>query len=204
MAAIADLGITVSVPSNWHGEILRLHDGVSDSGPILHVANTPLILGDTSGYATQTRQTMRVTDAILCVLNLPSLPHLLRADGVEQVGHSRRWSLAGASETPFNAVNTSQSSLRKAIRVGERVFDVIAFFGTPSPEPTLRKEVDAILGTVRADPAPPRPGSRIEQYFNTASALQIEKEVERELWERDSQYATSEEREEHAKAFPNG
>lgn len=204
MATISDFGITVSVPSNWHGEVFRLTDGLSDSGPIVHVANTPLILGDESGYATVTRQTMRVGDVILCVLNMPSLRHLVNAQGVEQVGNGRRWSLVGASETPFNAVSNGQSSLRKAIRVGERIFDVIAFFGTPTPDSGLRNELDAILGTVRVDRVPPKPGARIEQYFSISAAVQIQEEVGREIWERDSRYATNEEREEHARAFPNG
>ena len=201
---VSDFGITIDLSSGWYGEIFRIIDGVADSGPTLHVANTPLILGDDNGYASLARQTMRETDAILCVLNLPSLPNIVTADGIEQVGPRQPWSLKGASEIPFTGVGGAHSSLRKSIRVGERIFDVVAFFGSPTPSSPLRRQLETMLSGLRVDLAPAQPGKRIEQFFSIAAAIQIHDDVRKELWTRDGPHASAEEVAEHASAYPGG
>ncbi|MBY0307417.1 MAG: hypothetical protein K2Q09_01620, partial [Phycisphaerales bacterium] len=66
MALKSDFGLELDVPDGWYGEIFRV-DEPGDSGPpVLHVANTPLILGERNAYAAEARQAMRANDAILC------------------------------------------------------------------------------------------------------------------------------------------
>ena len=149
-ARLSDFGIELTLPAGWYGQIFRDTDSVMDTGPLVHFANSPLILGDRNGYAGPTRQTMRPGDAIVCAWNMPSLPHLLALGG-ERVGPTRGWSLAGADDATFEGVGDGRSSLRKAIIVGERLFDLVAFFGADPPPPALVGEVDGILATVRID-----------------------------------------------------
>ena len=129
---LSDFGISLTLPDGWYGEIFRVMDGVHDSGPLVHFANSPLILGDRNGFAGPARQTMRPGDAIVCVWNMPSLPQLI-AMGGERVGPTQGWSLLDASDATFEGVGADQSSLRKAILVGERIFDLVAFFGAHPP-----------------------------------------------------------------------
>jgi hypothetical protein len=198
---LSAFGITVEQPVGWYGEIFRETDGIDDTGPVVHLANTPLILGDRDGYASQTRQLMRAADAIVCIVNLPSLPNILAAGG-ERVGVGRGWSLWGANDIPFNGVPNHQSSLRKAIVVGQRAFDLIAFFGATAPAAQLVRDIEAILGTVRVDIAKRVRGERLDQYFDVASATRIQADVRREVLARDMPHMSTQEAEERSAAFP--
>jgi hypothetical protein len=200
---LSDYGIELGLPAGWYGEIFRNTNHIADTGPTVHLANTPLILGDRNGYADEIRQVMRPGDAIVCVWNLPSLPNIIAVGG-ETVSPAQGWSLQGASDTPFHGVEDTQSSLRKAIHVAERVFDLIAFFGARPPPPRLVREIDSILATVRIDVSQRARGDRLEQYFSAADAVRIHEEVRREAWARYAPYASSEEVEEHRLAFPEG
>jgi hypothetical protein len=200
---LSDYGITLTLPDGWYGEIFRVTDGVNDSGPLVHFANSPLILGERSGYAGPTRQTMRRGDAIVCVWNMPSLPHLIAAAG-EQVSPAAGWSLLGASDATFEGVGATQSNLRKAILVGERVFDLVAFFGAHPPPFRLTRELDRILATVRIDVTPEAPGDRVEQYFNAADAVRTQQEVRRQMFELRAPDMSPAELEAHRLAFPDG
>ncbi len=76
---------------------------------------------------------MRPGDAIVCAWNMPSLPHLLALGGERSV---RRAVVAGRQDdATFEGVGAGRSSLRKAIIVGERLFDLVAFFGADPPPP---------------------------------------------------------------------
>jgi hypothetical protein len=198
---LSAFGITVEQPAGWYGEIFRETDGIDDTGPVVHLANTPLILGDRDIYASQTRQLMRAGDAIVCVVNLPSLPNILAA-GRGRVGAARGWSLWGANDIPFHGVPNHQSSLRKAIVVGERAFDLIAFFGAPAPTPELVREIEEILVTVRVDVAKRLRGERLEQYFDTAAAARIQSDVRRDVFARDARHMSTQEAAEQSAAFP--
>ena len=57
--SLSDFGIALTLPDGWYGEIFRVADGVNDSGPLVHFANSPLILGDRNGFAGLVRKTMR-------------------------------------------------------------------------------------------------------------------------------------------------
>lgn len=198
---LSAFGITVEQPAGWYGEIFRETDGIDDTGPVVHLANTPLIVGDRDMYASQTRQLMRTGDAIVCIVNLPSLPNILAAGG-ERVGPARGWSLWGANDIPFHGVPNHQSSLRKAIVVGERAFDLIAFFGATAPTPQLVGEIEAILGTIRVDVGQRVRGERLEQYFEAAAASRIQSEVRRDLLARDERHMSTQEAAERRAAFP--
>ena len=197
---LSAFGITVEHSATWYGEIFRETDGIDDTGPVLHLANTPLILGDRDMYASQTRQLMRPRDAILCVVNQPSLPNLVAAGG-ERVAATAGWSLWGANDIPFNGVSNRQSSLRKALLVGERVFDLIVFFGAPAPTAGLVHEIEGILATVRIDVAKTLRGGRLEQYFETAAATRIQGEVRRAVLARDMPHMSQQEAAERGAAF---
>jgi hypothetical protein len=200
---LSDFGIELTLPQGWYGEIFRTTDGVDDSGPIVHFANSPLILGERSGYAGPARQTMRPGDAIVCVWNMPSLPHLV-AMGGERVSPNRGWDLLDASDATFEGVGPDRSSLRKTILVGERLFDLVAFFGVHPAPFRLVREVEGILATVRIDAAPGPRGNRLEQYFSSSEAVRIHKEVRRQLYEIAEPHMTPEERAAHRAAFPDG
>jgi hypothetical protein len=197
---LSAFGITVEHSAAWYGEIFRETDGIDDTGPVLHLANTPLILGDRDMYASQTRQLMRPRDAILCVVNLPSLPIILAAGG-ESVNAAAGWSLWGANDIPFNGVPNSQSSLRKAIIVRERVFDMIVFFGAPAPTAPQVREIEGILATVRIDTGKEFRGERLDQYFESAAASRIQDEVRRDVLARDARHMSAEEATERRAAF---
>jgi hypothetical protein len=201
---LSDFGIQLVLPAGWYGEIYRDSDGIHDSGPVVHFANSPLILGDRNGYAGVARQTMRPGDVIVCVWNMPSLPQLILVSGGEKLSPTQGWSLAGANDTRFEGVGDRQSSLRRAILVGERVFDLVAFFGTDPPPRRLVAEVDAILATVRVDIAQRERGDRLEQYFGAADALRIQREVRREKFAARAPHMTPDELEAHRRAFPDG
>jgi hypothetical protein len=198
---LSAFGITVEQPAGWYGEIFRETDGIDDTGPVVHLANTPLILGDRDMYASQTRQLMRAGDAIVCIVNLPSLPNILAAGG-ERVGAATGWSLWGANDIPFHGVPNHQSSLRKAIVVGERAFDLIAFFGAPAPTSQLVGEIEAVLGSVRVDVARLVRGERLEQYFDAAAAARIQNEVRRDVLARDARHMSPQEAAERRAALP--
>jgi hypothetical protein len=198
---LSAFGITVEQPAGWYGEIFRETDGIDDTGPVVHLANTPLILGDRNMYASQTRQLMRTGDAIVCIVNLPSLPNILAAGG-ERVGSGRGWSLWGANDIPFNGVPNHQSSLRKAIVVGQRAFDLIAFFGAAAPTPELVRSIEAMLGTVRVDVAKRVRGERLDQYFEVDAALRIQADVRRDVLDRDMRHMSTQEAAERGAAFP--
>jgi len=201
--ALSDFGISLTLPDGWYGEIFRVADGVHDSGPLVHFANSPLILGDRNGFAGPVRQTMRPGDVIVCVWNMPSLPHLI-AMGSERVGPARGWSLLDASDATFEGVGADQSSLRKAIVVGERIFDLVAFFGAHPPPFRLVREVDGILATVRIDVSPGARGDRLEQFFTSADAVRIQKDMRREAFELRAPSMTPAEREAYRLTFPDG
>jgi hypothetical protein len=197
---LSAFGITVEHPAAWYGEIFRETDGIDDTGPVLHLANTPLILGDRDMYASQTRQLMRPRDAIVCVVNLPSLPSILAAGG-ERADAAAGWSLWGANDIPFNGVPNHQSSLRKAIIVAERVFDMIVFFGAPAPSARQVREIEGILATVRIDVGNKAAGERLDQYFESAAASRIHDEVRRDVLARDAHHMSAEEATELRAAF---
>jgi hypothetical protein len=201
---LSDYGIWLNLPDGWYGEIFRENDGVHDSGPVVHFANSPLILGDRNGYAGVARQTMRPGDVIVCVWNMPSLPQIILANGDEKLGPSVGWSLSGASDRRFEGVGNDQSSLRRSILVAERVFDLVAFFGSNPPRSRLVQAVDGILATVRIDIAQRERGDRLEQYFGAADALRIQGEVRRERFARRAPHMTPAELEAHRRAFPDG
>jgi hypothetical protein len=200
---LSDFGITLSLPDGWYGEIFRVTDGVNDTGPLVHFSNSPLILGDRSGYAGPTRQTMRPGDAIVCAWNMPSLPHLV-ALGSERPGAAQGWSLLDAEDTSFEGVGPTQSSLRKTITVGERVFDLVGFFGAHPAPFRLVREVDRILATVRIDVTPRARGNRIEQFFTSADAVRIQQDMRREMFELSAPHMTPAEREAFRLTFPEG
>jgi hypothetical protein len=202
MTALSGYGISLEQPSGWYGEIFRDTDGIDDTGPVVHLANTPMIVGDHDLYASETRQIMRPTDAIVTIVNLPSLPNIVAAGATQRLGPARGWSLRGADGTGFSGVATTQSSMRKTVHVAERVFDLVTFFGTPEPASDLVAAVNAILGTVRIDPSARDRGQRIEQYFSVGAAVRIHEEVRRAVWARDSAFAAADEVEEHRRAFP--
>jgi hypothetical protein len=205
MSTISGFGLSIDPLPGWYGEIYRTVDGLADTGPIVHVANTPLILGDRDAYAPSARRTMREADAILCVVNLPSLPNIVTAEGVERKGAGEPWSLDGASSAPFSGVDNAHSSLRKGLQVGERAFDVIVFFGSTRPSVAVLRDLASMLKGVRVDLKPPRGGGEgVEQYFSVAAALRINDEIRRKMWARDSAYASADEVAEHASAFPGG
>jgi len=201
---VSGFGITIGLLSGWYGEIYRTVDGFADSGPVLHVANTPLVLGDRDGYVPVTRRNMRPEDAILCLLNLPSLPSIVTAKDVERVGLGSEWSLKGATDIPFHGVGMGRSSLRKALLVGERVFDLIVFFGSDPPSAEQLSRVEMMVNTIRIAAAPDRSGDRIEQFFTIADAIRINEEARRAIWDRDMQYATPADIAAHEAVFPNG
>jgi hypothetical protein len=147
---------------------------------------------------------MRPGDVIVCVWNMPSLPQLILVSGGEKLSPTQGWSLAGANDTRFEGVGDRQSSLRRAILVGERVFDLVAFFGTDPPPRRTVAEVDAILATVRVDIAQRERGDRLEQYFGAADALRIQREVRREKFELRAPHMTPDELAAHRRAFPDG
>jgi hypothetical protein len=196
MTDLSAYGITLKYPLGWFGDSFRETDGTDDSGPVIHLGNTPLILGDRNGYAGQARQLLRPTDAVVCILNLPSMPNILAIKEAESVGPAGGWSLTGAIDTPFNGVGNNQSSLRKMFRVGERVFDMIAFFGSPAPPADRVREIEMILQTVRVE-VTPRQGERLEQYFSAGAAVRIHDELRGQIWERDKGMASPAERAEH-------
>ena len=113
---------------------------------------------------------------------MPSLPQLI-AMGGERVGPTQGWSLLDASDATFEGVGADQSSLRKAILVGERIFDLVAFFGAHPPPFRLVREVDGILATVRIDVSLGARGDRLEQFFTSADAVRIQKDMRREAFE---------------------
>jgi hypothetical protein len=201
-STISDFGISLDLAPGWYGEVFRTVYGITETGPVLHAANTPLILTDQNGYAPVARQTLRSNDAILCIINLPSLPGLVTGESLEQRRFGEGWSLSGADGTPFTGVPNTQSSLRKGVRVGERVFDLVAFFGSPTPQADVLSQLEQMLGTIGIAPAPPVRGKRIEQFFSIASAIAIQEQARAELWARDAPNASAEERAEHQKAFP--
>ena len=176
---LSGYGIELTLPSSWYGEIFRDVDELHDTGPTVHLANTPMILGDRNTYASQTRPIMRPDDAIVCVWNMPSLPNIMAASG-EAAHPTRGWSLWGASDVSFEGVPDGHSSVRKGVRVGERVFDVVAFFGTEPPPARLMSEIESILATVRIDVSQRDRGERLEQFFSTAAAERIQKEMQSE------------------------
>jgi hypothetical protein len=184
---ISEFGISLTLPDGWAGEAFRETDEFVDSGPIVHVANTPVVLGDRDGYAGETRRSLRARDAVLCIVNLASLPGVLNAGGAERSAPDAGWSLRGASETPFNGVGNTQSSLRKAFRVGERVFDVIAFFGSPVPPSDVVQDLNAVLRTVRIDVSKRERVQRLEQYFSADAAVRINDERRAEVQRREAE-----------------
>jgi hypothetical protein len=204
MTTISGYGLTIEALPGWYGEIYRTVDGLSDTGPILHLANTPVVLADRQGYAPMAREAMRSGDAILCILNLPSLPSIVTAEGVARLGESEGWSLDGASTVPFTGVPNGQSSLRKRVQVGERSFDLVVFFSTPEPSSDIVGELNTMLRTIKVDRRPSRFEKDVEQYFNVASAIRINEETRRKMWERDRVHATPEEIAEHERLFPAG
>lgn len=200
---LSEFGISLAIPEGWYGEIYRhIWGEFVETGPVVHVATTPLVLADQNGYAPLARLSLRPSDAILVIVNLPSLPNIVAAEGVERVPPSRPWSLEGASSDPFTGVPSTQSSLRKGIQVGERVFDVVAFFGTTRPASDLVARVNDILGSVSIAAKPPAPGNRVEQFFEVSAALAIQAEARDQIWKRDQALATAGERDEHRRAFP--
>lgn len=183
MALKAGFGLEMDVPEGWYGEIFRL-DEPGDSGtPILHFANTPLILGEHNVYAAEARQLMRANDVIVCVVNQPSLPNLLGGSGVVNLSGRGRLTLKGASDTPFHGVGNGYSSLRQPARIGERLFDVIAFFAQAMPPPTLLNAAEGILASIGVAASPPAAGRRIEQFFDSAQAVAINNQLREELRE---------------------
>jgi hypothetical protein len=198
---LSGFGITIDQLPGWYGEIFRTEQPV-DSGPILHIANTPLILADRQPYAPAARERMRAGDAILCVVNFPSLPNILAAADTERLRPGQPWSLQGASDVAFSGVDSTHSSLRKAVRVADRAFDLIVFFGSTTPVADAVRDLEAMLKTMRIDVAPSTRGGRIEQYFSVADAVRTQDALRREIWARESNAASAEEVAEHQAAFP--
>lgn len=204
MTVISGFGLEATLPSGWYGEVFRIHNGLADTGPVLHAATTPTVLADSSWYAVGARETMRADDVIVCLVNLVSLPNLLTGPSVIKQGAKDVWRISDGLGVPFNGVDNWHSSLRKLISVGERLFDLIAFFGTASPSASAVAAADELVGTIQVSSTPPVAGDQIEQFFSVAAAVQIQNDVGRQMWARDAPVATDQERAEHAAAFPNG
>jgi hypothetical protein len=181
MALKAGFGFEIELPEGWYGEIYRLEEPGDSGWPVLHFANTPLILGERSAYAGEARQVMRANDVIVCVVNQPSLPNLLGGPGVINLSGRNRLTLDGASSSPFHGVGNGYSSLRQLARIGQRLFDVLAFFAQATPPATLLKAAEGILASARIAAAPPEPGQRIEQFFDSAQAVAINEQLRAEI-----------------------
>ena len=194
-------GVSISLPDGWYGEIYRDVTGLKDTGPNLHFANTPLILGDRNTYLSETRPTMRHGDAVVAVVNLPSMPQILDAAEADVANPFGGWSLKGVNDLTFHGVATGKSSLRKSFRVGDRLFDLVAFFGVDPPPSALVSALNGILATVRIADSPSENEERLEQYFSVEAAVRTDTELREAIWARDGEHASASERAEHAKAF---
>jgi len=204
MTLISGFGMEASLPQGWYGEVFRIHEGLSDTGPVLHAATTPTILADTSWYGVAARETMRTEDVIVCLVNLASLPNLVTGPAVMKQRPNDVWTIADASGVPFSGVDNWHSNVRKMVSVGERLFDLIVFFGTAAPSASAMAGAETVVSTIQVSLTPPVPGDLIEQFFSVAAAVQIQQEVGRQMWARDAPFASPEETAEHAAAFPNG
>jgi hypothetical protein len=193
--------ITITLPEGWYGEIFREWTEIEDGCPTLHLGNTPLVLGDRNTYCSDVRQTLRASDVVATVVNFPSLPQIIAGSPADKLSPGEPWSIAGASAIPFHGVGNGRSSLRKAIHVGPRVFDLVAFFGTAEPTSALVDQLEQGLASMRVELTPRERDERIDQYFNVDAAVRIDAEVRAQVWERDRPHASPEELEERQAAF---
>lgn len=200
MTRLERFGISLVLADGWYGEIFRELDGLDDSGPVVHAATTPLILGDRDQYAGETRDALRASDAVVVIVNLPSLPQVIAAGG-DRLEPDATWSLDGAAWISFHGVPDWQTSLRRTIHVGERVFDLLVFFGSHPPTARLVAAVERVLGTVRIDPEVPPLDRTLAQYFSAVAAVDHLAVARRALWERDAALLGVEEHADHRLAF---